>query len=181
MALLSFLLALFILSFLFIVFHYSDISLEKNLIALDKNFIKKQQEVIITAANDETDWAQQMRCFLEKQEKHNNKYPGLPLPPELKLSKFPGECQKSNNEDTTAGSSKKYTENGIYRITRVITAFLIKEYKETGWPILIIYILLISILSVSLHPFIYRCFLFQSGHKIPSNYENIIRLTLIHV
>ena len=143
MSLLSLILASFMLGLLFIAFHYSNFFPEKN----------------ITISSQNVSHENKIDCYLRRQKEYKRNNPGKNLPERLTVSntKHLEESQDCKNEQQ-------------YRITRFITAFLIKEYKETRWPILVIYILLILILSVSLRPFLYRHFLFQSGHKIPRGF-----------
>ena len=145
--LLSLILASFMIGLLFIAFHYSNVFPKKN----------------ITISSQHVSHANKINCYLSRQEEYERNNPGKNLPERLTIfnTKHLQESQDCKNKQQ-------------YRITRSITTFLIKEYKETRLPILIIYTLLILILSISLRPFVYRNFLFQSGHKIPSNYEEFL-------
>ena len=144
-SLLSLILASFMLGLLFIAFHYSNFFPEKNITIQNVSHENK------------------IDCYLRRQKEYKRNNPGKNLPERLTVSntKHLEESQDCKNEQQ-------------YRITRSITTFLIKEYKETPWPILVIYILLISILSISLRPLICRRFLFQADNKIPANYEEFL-------
>ena len=171
--LLSFLLASFVLGVLFIVFHYSDIFPTENIVASDIDTLHEQQGGEITAENNENRYpiAQGISCFISKKREYEKNNPGLPLPPEFENLSISEVCEEEKNRDTVTQNNDKVTHNITHKI---VTDFLIKEYEEAKWPILIIYILLAVILSVPFHPYIYKWCRFKPDFKLPPNYEEFL-------
>ena len=170
-SLLSLLLASFILGALFIVFHYSDIFSASNVTASNIDVSHEQEREEITAANVEYSYPgiQGINCLTLNWYKRI--HPDLPLTPELQEISDSVACEKEKSDDTIAQNNKKDAENGL-RV--IVIDFFIKEFEESEWPILIIYILLTLILSVPFHPYIYKCCRFNPDFKLPPNYEEFL-------